>query len=599
MSGRKPYLFAFFLIFLAAVPVSAQNGKRYALVIGNANYQRIPSLQNTVNDAEDIAAALKSLDYTVDLRKNIRRRDMVSAITAFTRRLAADKTSEGFFWYAGHAVRLADENYLLPVNISLDEDAIKADSFPFNELLSLLERAQNTANVVVLDACRNNPFPGSYRGPESRGLSVVSDGNIPGSTLIMYSTRAGDVASDGEPGERNSPFAKAFLRNINSREPLALMVIDVTRDTLSLTGGRQEPWSSGRMTDKDYTLLPGIQKGVLVDAFGSLEITSVTGGILRIQGPQGAETVEMSDGGIYFNEQVRAGRYTITVTYSDGSREIKYADVGRSQTAQVGFDYRIPLPSSIRLEATGSINITAATAGTLHIRGPQQESITIALSDKVTYTSRYLLPGAYTLTLKYSDGTEETKEVEVNPSVTASVSFAYRIPPPKPPKPTEPVAPRQPDSSSYEVVDGGLAGGMTLGGLVSGGGTFGYDFARWGFQGGFYVSTNYFLSIFFLAEAGMGVTSGGTIKLWEGFSSRDIMPYYFGVLFDLLFDNVMFGFGAGMGGGILSSQKFAYIRGAVTFCFDDTGTGITAFYEHHFTVGFRLGLQLTLRWKSQ
>jgi len=255
-------------------------------------------LQNTVNDAEDIAAALKNLGYAVDLRKNASRREMTSAITAFARKLAADKTSEGFFWYAGHAVRLADENYLLPVNITLDEDLIKADSFPFNELLSLLEKAQNTANVVVLDACRNNPFPGPYRGPESRGLSVVSDSGIPGNTLIMYSTRAGDVASDGAPGERNSPFAAAFLRNINSREPLALMVIDVTRDTLSLTGGRQEPWSSGRMTDKDYTLLPGLQKGTVLDVFGSLEITVVTGGTLRIQGPQGAETVQMSDGGI-------------------------------------------------------------------------------------------------------------------------------------------------------------------------------------------------------------------------------------------------------------------------------------------------------------
>jgi uncharacterized caspase-like protein len=121
MNLLKPNKFLFTIVFtVLAVSAWAQTGNRYALVIGNAEYQSIDKLKNTVNNAEDIGAALQSLGYQVDLKRNLGHLQMVDAIEAFTVKLAGNRANEGFFWYAGHAVQIQDENYLLPVDITVD-----------------------------------------------------------------------------------------------------------------------------------------------------------------------------------------------------------------------------------------------------------------------------------------------------------------------------------------------------------------------------------------------------------------------------------------------------------------------------------------------
>jgi uncharacterized caspase-like protein len=242
------------LVFaLAAFSLVAQ--QKYALVIGNGEYKNIEKLVNTANDAYNIAAALKRLGFTVDLKLNVNRLQFRAAIDAHAQKLAAAKSSEGFFWYAGHGVQIGDKNYLLPVDAGVEsERALWRDSFSLDEILTDFERAGNKVNVMVLDACRNNPLPSSSRGAGTRGLAVVQD--VPSDLFVMFSTAAGDVVADGK-GHRNSPFAEAFLKYIDSPKPVALMASDVINETMARANNTQRPFSRGSIiSDKHYSLNP-------------------------------------------------------------------------------------------------------------------------------------------------------------------------------------------------------------------------------------------------------------------------------------------------------------------------------------------------------
>jgi tetratricopeptide (TPR) repeat protein len=237
--------------------VFAQN--KYALVIGNGSYKNIENLANPVNDASDVAAGLRRLGYQVDLKTNLGNADMGRAIGDYIRRLAGNPANEGFFWYAGHGVQIEGENYLLPVDISANDSVdIEYGSYPLNRLLrSFEESARNKLNVVILDACRNNPFKNlSGRGRAvGRGLTVVN--NLPQDLFVVFSTAAGEIAADGERGRRNSPFAEAFLKYMESPELLHVVISDVTRETLALTGNKQRPFQQGSIiSERYYSLNP-------------------------------------------------------------------------------------------------------------------------------------------------------------------------------------------------------------------------------------------------------------------------------------------------------------------------------------------------------
>ncbi|MDR1901799.1 MAG: caspase family protein [Treponema sp.] len=254
MTTTVRYLSIFLFLFIISPMLMAQTGTRYALVIGNTDYQRIEKLRNPVNDAQDVANALKTLGYQVDLKLNINRYEMIDAVDAYIGKLAANTNNEGFFWFAGHGFQIRGENYLLPIDVTVEsERRVESDSYSLNDLLNSLRGARNKVNVVILDACRNNPFPSSFRGAALRGLAVVND--IPKDLFIMFSTAPGDVAADSAGGKRNSPFAEAFLKNMNSTEALPLMAADIMKDTASLTAGKQQPFYRGSIvSDKYYSL---------------------------------------------------------------------------------------------------------------------------------------------------------------------------------------------------------------------------------------------------------------------------------------------------------------------------------------------------------
>ncbi|GHT82848.1 hypothetical protein FACS1894137_02560 [Spirochaetia bacterium] len=243
------------LFFLATLGAMAQPNNRFALIIGNSDYRNIEKLPNTVNDAQDIAASLKRLGWDVDQRSNLGNLDMGRAITGFMQKLRANGDNEGFFWYAGHGVEIEGENYLLPVDIADEEDAALYSSTRLNVLLSQFEgTAGNKVNVVIIDACRNNPFkrtPTGKRGEDrSRGLANVEH---PQDMFLMYSTAPGETANDGK-GKRNSPFAEAFLKHIANKESLVQMAARVVGETRQLTKGEQRPYHGGSFSIPDYSL---------------------------------------------------------------------------------------------------------------------------------------------------------------------------------------------------------------------------------------------------------------------------------------------------------------------------------------------------------
>lgn len=198
-------------ILLSCTFVFAQ--QKYALVIGNTNYSGISPLTNPAKDANDMEAVLQELGFTVEkvLDGNLDR--MQTAITNLQRRLRASTNSYGFFFYSGHGVQAGGDNYLIPVNANniLNESHLRQRAVSVQTLLNNLEDAGNELNMVVLDACRNNPFPWNRAG--TKGLRAVS--RAPRGSIIMYAAGANSVSIEGPPGG-NGLFAGELIHNLKT-----------------------------------------------------------------------------------------------------------------------------------------------------------------------------------------------------------------------------------------------------------------------------------------------------------------------------------------------------------------------------------------------
>ncbi len=232
-------------IFIALVlPASA--AERIALVIGNNDYQHSP-LSNPINDASDVSTKLETYGFEVTLLKNVDRREFTDAIREFSRKLTGEN-KVGLFFYAGHAVELDGQNYLIPVNADIQaENDVQYETINAQRILTAMENAGNGLNLVILDACRNNPFRGFFRG-QSRGIRLMS---APRGSLIMYSAQPGEVAEDGRG--RNGTFTKHLLAQLERQE---LEVFDVFRRTAQSvygeTAGRQLPYIEGVLLSDFY-----------------------------------------------------------------------------------------------------------------------------------------------------------------------------------------------------------------------------------------------------------------------------------------------------------------------------------------------------------
>lgn len=236
-----------FAIAVASTALSAQaQESRLALVIGNQSYAQSP-LINTLNDADDMAAALRQLGFTVMLRKDASRRAMKEAVQAFGQRLKA-QGGVGLFYYSGHGYQQDGVNYLVPLEADVKGEAdVEFELFSAERVLAEMEAAGNGTNLVIFDACRVDPLGKSWRKSGTGGLSTMQG---PVGSLIAFATSPNEVASAGSVGGRNSVFTKHLLAAVR-RDPnrsISDLFVDVTAGVGAETGGRQVPWQHSSLS---------------------------------------------------------------------------------------------------------------------------------------------------------------------------------------------------------------------------------------------------------------------------------------------------------------------------------------------------------------
>jgi uncharacterized caspase-like protein len=224
-------------LIVAASKAQPASEPRIALVIGNADYPNAP-LANAVNDARAIAERLAELRFRVTRIENATQEQMYEAIRAFGDQLRGGGV--GLFYYAGHALQVRGRNYLLPARAMIErEDEIIYRTVDTGLILDKMESARNRVNVVILDACRNNPFGREFRNI-APGLAVV---DAPYNTLIAFATAPGAVASDG--GGRNGLYTQHLLQSLASPGVgLDDVFKKVRTGVRQASAGRQVPWES-------------------------------------------------------------------------------------------------------------------------------------------------------------------------------------------------------------------------------------------------------------------------------------------------------------------------------------------------------------------
>jgi len=235
----------------SSFPSSLLSLPRVALVLGNGKYKEAP-LRNPVNDAKAMATALSAIGFAVTLKTNVGRAEMAAAVQAHVAELAKRK-SVGLFYYAGHGIQLAWRNYMLPVDAEVDTIGdIQKQGVEVNSLLEGLGKAANAMNVIILDACRDNPF-GGLTGVDQKGLSQM---DAPRSTLLAYATSPGNVASDGAGA--NGLYTEHLLREIPVREAKIEDVFKRVRlGVRRQSNGAQIPWESTSLEEDFYFIPPG------------------------------------------------------------------------------------------------------------------------------------------------------------------------------------------------------------------------------------------------------------------------------------------------------------------------------------------------------
>jgi len=241
-------------LLAAAAPARAAVGSRVALVIGNAAY-KVGALKNPVNDAQAIAGSLRALGFEVTQRENTSLRDMIESFRQFS--VQGQNADVRVVYYAGHGLQVKGKNYLLPVDTEIRaEDEVPSKSADLNEFLNRLSAIKNGINVVILDACRNNPFSGveivgpdgrrlKFRGATPSGLARIE---APLGTMVAFSTSPDGVALDN-PQEKNSLFAKHLLQQMQEPGlPVEILFKRVRLAVASETNRVQVPWESSSLT---------------------------------------------------------------------------------------------------------------------------------------------------------------------------------------------------------------------------------------------------------------------------------------------------------------------------------------------------------------
>ena len=228
--------------------------RRIALVIGNSAYQTLRlQLDNPEKDARDIASALAAAGFQITVETNVRRRELYRLIDAFGEKIAATPDTVGLFYYAGHGIQRDGRNYLIPIDADLTSEAeLEAEAVDTGKVLRAMDAAQNPLNIVILDACRDNPLPRKARSL-IRGLARME---APRGTFIAYAAAPGQTAADGDKGG-NGVFTGALIKQlVEPGLPIEEVFKRVIRAVSQRTGGRQVPWMESSLQGDFYFIRP-------------------------------------------------------------------------------------------------------------------------------------------------------------------------------------------------------------------------------------------------------------------------------------------------------------------------------------------------------
>jgi hypothetical protein len=236
------------LTFLSAAHCVAAE-TRIALIIGNSDYVN-PNLKliNPANDAAAMQRALQAAGFETIVRVNAKRLDFYRAVDEFTAKIGRDQHAVGLFYYAGHGVQAEGANYLIPVDADIQAEAdLEANAFDAARVLRAMKAAQNEMNIVILDACRDNPLP-KTRGIE-RGLARM---DAPSGTFIAYAAAPGQTAQDGASGT-NGVFTGELVKAMaEPGVPLEQVFKKVIAGVKADTHGAQQPWSEASIQGDFY-----------------------------------------------------------------------------------------------------------------------------------------------------------------------------------------------------------------------------------------------------------------------------------------------------------------------------------------------------------
>lgn len=236
------------LVLSSGSSIAQTYSKRLALVVGNSNYVNSGALPNPVNDARAVAKELKNLGFEVITLENASQAQFKQAINSFGQKLRAFEV--GLFYYAGHGIQHKGVNYMIPVEAELKaEEQIEYDCVSADRVLAYMEGASSKVNIIIMDACRNNPFERSWaRSVDGSGLAMM---NAPTGTLIAYATSPGKVASDGTG--TNGLYTSALLKYMRDPSLNIEQVFKKVRTEVSEKSyGAQVPWETTSLTGNDF-----------------------------------------------------------------------------------------------------------------------------------------------------------------------------------------------------------------------------------------------------------------------------------------------------------------------------------------------------------
>ena len=385
---RIKKLFSIFVIAGLLSSAFSQEAKN-ALLIANGDYSEIKSLSQPVPEGEELKAALESIGFSVIFVKNANRDEMFDSLLEF-RNKTKKAGGIAFFHYGGHAVQIDGKNYLIPINSKIDDE--EQIRYRCVELDEVMDSMTGDSNVVVLDSCRNDPFPnGKHRGGDSRGLAAVS--RKPKNSIIIYSAEAGETAQDGV-------YTPALTKRITEKgKSIEEVLKEVRNDVLRATAGQQLPGEYRQLVSDVY--LAG-RSSSLVKQTGGIIVTSDIEGDLYLDSDF---KCHIRENGPQKIEDLQSGKYYL---------EIRAGEKKFFENILVEADKTLDV-----FVKSGGINLLSNVSGEVYLNGKRYGYVE---AEKELELSK-LGSGIYKVEIKSADGFVFTKNAEVKTGEKTSVQI--------------------------------------------------------------------------------------------------------------------------------------------------------------------------------